>query len=406
MPTRISDLKLAFLNVDNRRMDHANDSQDQEPMLWDIFCRVIDNLGDAGVCWRLCSDLVARGHTTRLWIDEPSVLEWMYPGATQGKHRGIQVLDWAESANPEVLATLVPADVWVEGFGCEIAPEFIASHAQLSVARGTKPTKFPVWINLEYLSAEPYVVRTHGLPSLLSSGAAKGSIRHFFYPGFTPQTGGLIREKDLQDRLANFDKSAWLASHGIDCQSGPLLVSLFCYEPPALPRLLEHLANGPHAVQLLVTQGRAQSSVRAAIEHLNASLPSWNKHEALSISYLPYLSQRDFDHLLWSCDLNFVRGEDSLVRGLWAGRPLVWQIYPQSDDAHHGKLDAFLDMLGASESLRQFHRIWNDVIQFPGKLFDWQDLGLWRQTVIETRSRLLRMDDLGTQLIDFAKKKR
>jgi hypothetical protein len=35
--------------------------------------------------------------------------------------------------------------------------------------------------------------------------------------------------------------------------------------------------------------------------------------------------------LLWLCDLNFVRGEDSFVRAQWAARPLVWQIYPQQE---------------------------------------------------------------------------
>ena len=30
-------------------------------MLWDLFCRVIDNHGDLGVCWRLARDLAARG---------------------------------------------------------------------------------------------------------------------------------------------------------------------------------------------------------------------------------------------------------------------------------------------------------------------------------------------------------
>ena len=34
---------------------------------------------------------------------------------------------------------------------------------------------------------------------------------------------------------------------------------------------------------------------------------------------LPWLTQPDYDRLLWSADLNFVRGEDSLVRAIWAG---------------------------------------------------------------------------------------
>ena len=30
-------------------------------MQWDLFCRVIDNFGDIGVCWRLAADLAGRG---------------------------------------------------------------------------------------------------------------------------------------------------------------------------------------------------------------------------------------------------------------------------------------------------------------------------------------------------------
>ena len=66
--------------------------------------------------------------------------------------------------------------------------------------------------------------------------------------------------------------------------------------------------------------------------------------------------------MLWACDVNFVRGEDSLVRALWAGKPLVWHIYPQHDDAHDAKLEAFLDWLQAPASLRAFHRR----LEWPG----------------------------------------
>jgi hypothetical protein len=54
------------------------------------------------------------------------------------------------------------------------------------------------------------------------------------------------------------------------------------------------------------------------------------------------LSQEDYDRLLWSCDLNIVRGEDSWIRAHWAARPFIWQPYPQSEGAHRIKLEAFL----------------------------------------------------------------
>ena len=47
---------------------------------WDIFCKVIDNYGDMGVCWRLAADLASRAHRVRLWVDDLAALSWMAPG--------------------------------------------------------------------------------------------------------------------------------------------------------------------------------------------------------------------------------------------------------------------------------------------------------------------------------------
>ena len=46
---------------------------------WDIFCQVIDNYGDIGVCWRLAAELAARGVQVQLRIDNASALAWMAP---------------------------------------------------------------------------------------------------------------------------------------------------------------------------------------------------------------------------------------------------------------------------------------------------------------------------------------
>ena len=116
--------------------------------------------------------------------------------------------------------------------------------------------------------------------------------------------------------------------------------------------------------------------------------------------------QPAYDELLWACDLNFVRGEDSLVRALWAGQPLVWHIYPQDDGAHGPKLDAFLDWLQAPPSLRHFHRVWNGLA--PGKLpvVDAALLQNWGTCVRAARERLLAQNDLLTQLLGFCASKR
>ncbi|MES2945751.1 MAG: elongation factor P maturation arginine rhamnosyltransferase EarP [Pseudomonadota bacterium] len=391
---------------------------------WDIFCKVIDNFGDIGVSWRLAADLASRGQRVRLWVDDASALAWMCPEGAAG----VQLLEWTPALQQHDLASLEnsPCDVMLEAFGCDIAPEFIAVCIHHSVATGHKP----LWINLEYLSAEAYVARCHGLPSLLHSGPAAGWTRWFFYPGFNAQTGGLLRETDLASRQAAFDRTAWLASQGI-VLNGELVVSLFCYEPPALEQLLWQLmriGQQGQPVRLLVAAGRAQQAVKAALsdlaiektEHADYTSLSlkFKGHESLLISYLPLLTQHDFDHLLWASDINFVRGEDSVIRALWAGKPFVWQIYPQDDGAHSAKLDAFLDMLGAPDSLRVFHHQWNDCnwsrartesAEKPAEstlpaLGD--DLPAWTEAVLAARSGLMAQDDLSSSLLQFVNKNR
>ena len=359
---------------------------------WDIFCRVIDNYGDIGVCWRLAVDLASRGQTVRLWVDDASALAWMAPSGAPG----VEVRPWTQ---PLQLADMLPGDVLLEAFGCEVAPEFIAAWVDAARLGGQKPC----WINLEYLSAENFVERCHGLPSPVMAGPGRGLTKHFFYPGFTAATGGLLREPELWARQAAFEPARWLAQHGIPA-GAERRIALFCYEPPALRALLLALASGTEKTRLLVTAGRASAAVLAVIEQQNSSEPLWNRAGTLSISYLPTLTQMDFDHLLWACDLNFVRGEDSLVRALWAGKPLVWQIYPQSDGAHHAKLDAFLDLIKAPDALRALHSRWNDV---PGSGSDpLAPLALaeWQACIANARAAQYQLQDLTTQLLGFVAK--
>ena len=357
--------------------------------LWDIFCKVIDNFGDIGVCWRLATGLAECGERVRLWVDDPSALAWMAPAPVNG----IELRQWTTFIQTE---NLIPGDILLEAFGCEINPEFIAAYAMWACSRDLKP----IWINLEYLSAEGFAERNHRLPSPVTSGPGAGLTKHFFYPGFTPATGGLLRETDLSHRQTQFDRAKWLEQQGIE-YGQERLISLFCYEPAALSDLLGQLAKHPQRTRLIVTAGRALDAMKACIETKNRLQPLWNLHEQLLFSYLPRLTQLEYDHLLWACDLNFVRGEDSLVRALWANKPFVWHIYPQDDEAHHEKLDAFLKMLKAPASLLEFHHGWNAMKSVPLPEID---LPLWQQTVTLTRSELMKQVDLVTQLMGFVSK--
>lgn len=367
---------------------------------WDIFCKVIDNFGDVGVCWRLARDLASRGHAVRLWIDDASALAWMAPGGCER----VQVLPWTPALDLANAALAErPAEVLVEAFGCEVPDRFLAACAESD--------RRPVWINLEYLSAEPYVERSHALPSPVFTGPAADWTKWFFYPGFTAHTGGLLREPGVAERRAAFDSAGWLAGLGLANPARPpeKRILLFCYEPPALAALLRELAGhglGGEPVRLLVASGRPARAVRALVAGDGDTPPGGAG--LLSISYLPLLSQDDFDRVLWSCDLNFVRGEDSVVRAVWAGKPFVWQIYPQDDGVHTVKLDAFLDMLDAPPSLRNFHHRWNAAQAAP----DAAMAGLaallpdWSQAVQAARTRLEAGPDLVTRLLNFVRKNR
>lgn len=334
-------------------------------MLWDVFCRVIDNHGDLGVCWRLARDLAARGERARLWIDDASALAWMAPAWPDG----IEIRPW-----PEGDVDVQSGDVVIEAFGCDLPPAFVARMA------ARQPV--PRWINLEYLSAEDYVERSHGLASPQFTGPGAGLTKHFFYPGFSPRTGGLLREPGLLDRIAAFDGPAWLAERGWAARPDERVVSLFAYANAALPALLEALADRP--TLLLACPGPLQAQV--------ADRP------CLRTVALPYLSQDDFDRLLWASDLNFVRGEDSFVRAQWAGKPFVWQIYPQDDAAHHAKLEAFMDRAELPEAWRAVWRGWNGLAPLPAPL-----TGLAEATAHAPawRAQLAAQADLLSQLLGF-----
>ena len=352
-------------------------------MLWDIFCKVIDNHGDIGVCWRLSVQLAGRGERVRLWVDDASALRWMAPAG----HPAIQVLDWSSQ-----VGAAEPGAVVIEAFGCELELQFQAAIASAARVRGNQPC----WINLEYLTAEPFAARNHGLPSPVLAGPAAGLTKHFYYPGFTAKTGGLLREEDLLRRQGQFDRDGWLRGHDLH-PDGARLVSLFCYEPPGLDQMLSRFAAGPGPIHLLVTAGRAADGVRAAIENRNRGNSLWNSASLLRVDYLPHITQPDFDHLLWACDFNFVRGEDSLVRALWAGKNFVWHIYPQHDDAHRAKLSAFLDWAEAPPDCRAWHLAWNgftDALPAAG-------IDVSPAWVLKARQELLAQDDLVTQLVRF-----
>ena len=102
---------------------------------FDIFCRVVDNYGDAGVCWRLARQLVSEhGAAVTLWIDALASLARIAPGldahVPDQRCAGVRVRTLVTSP----LARFALADVVVEGFGCGLPDDYVAAMADASHA--------------------------------------------------------------------------------------------------------------------------------------------------------------------------------------------------------------------------------------------------------------------------------
>jgi uncharacterized repeat protein (TIGR03837 family) len=317
---------------------------------WDVFCKVVDNFGDIGVSWRLARQLTREhGIAARLWVDDLATFERLRPGLEPDvpvqTADGVEVRRWTTDAD---LDGCEPGDVVVEAFGSRTPDRFVEAMAR----RGRQP----VWINLEYLSAEAWVEDCHGLTS---PHPHLPIVKHFFFPGFTARTGGLLREADLEAR-----REAHMGA--LEPRTGHVTTaSLFGYGGPSVGSLLSAWADGGDAMLALVPESRLLPDVEAFFGVERIGPGDRLDRGALSLLVLPFQPQDRYDQLLWECDCNFVRGEDSFVRAQWARRPFVWQLYPQEGAAHWPKMHAFVDRYAAglaadvADAVREFWRLWN-----------------------------------------------
>jgi uncharacterized repeat protein (TIGR03837 family) len=326
-----------------------------------IFCRVVDNYGDIGICWRLARQLQSEhGVSVTLWVDDLQSFKRICPDidadAAQQTVAGVCVRHWRDQDGAFTPQDI--ADIVIEFFACDIPPAYIQAMAHC--------TPRPVWLNLEGLTAEEWVEGCHTLPSMHPQLPLT---KHFFFPGFTAKTGGLLREGALDDARRVFQadpaaQAAFMARFGVTAlEMLATKVSLFCYPQAPVADLLATWVDGADPVLCLVPEGVAPDAVSAFV----------GTHGALTVRVLPFMVQPDYDKLLWACDLNFVRGEDSFVRAQWAGKPFIWHIYHQDENLHHKKLRAFLDRYD-SPAVTAFALAWNGV--GTGAAPDWA--ALWQ----------------------------
>jgi uncharacterized repeat protein (TIGR03837 family) len=329
--------------------------------MWDLFCEVVDNYGDAGVSWRLARMLAnEHGLQVRLWIDEPEALSKLNPhidpAAALQYDAGIEIRKW--DATAERFDAVEPGEVVIEAFGCRLPESFVAR-----MATRAPP---PIWINLEYLTAEAWALGCH---TMASPHPRLPLIKYFFFPGFDLRSGGLLREAGLLDARGRFQADRvehyWQQLGMGPSTANALRVSLFCYDSPMIAALLDAWANADEAVSVLLPEGAALHAVCAFFGVSRAAPGERLQRGNLQLQVLPFVEQPAYDRLLWACDFNFVRGEDSFVRAQWAGRPLIWQAYVQDEQAHLRKLEAFLDLYcaelpaAAGAAVRDFMQYWN-----------------------------------------------
>lgn len=415
----------------------------------DVFCRVVDNFGDIGVTWRLVRQL-QREHnwSIRLWVDDLKSFQRLEARvdlyALQQVIEHIEIIHWGDPA-PD----LIPYPIVLCSFSCDLPATYLAQLHQ-------RPA---LWLNLEYLSAETWVEGCHGLPSLRGDGLSS----YFFFPGFNARTGGLLREGELLTRRDSWQKdpdgqlqmlerlgvsaqalSAWrlqskVSSHRSDIDSkrqsdvqdislppstreitlasqsdthrislspsvhsqAARLLTLFCYPHAPVAQLLEALCTEPRASVVLIPEGVAPELATGRL----------GPCKQVYVERIPFVSQPEYDQLLWMADLNFVRGEDSIVRAVWAGKPLIWQIYPQTEGTHLIKLEAWLKMSSLPTDIQDLMRNWNadtisaDLPNGFAQAVNAEAFAQWSSTALALSHSLVQDVDFAQALHDFCASK-
>lgn len=377
---------------------------------WDVFCKIVDNFGDIGVCWRLSQQL-ANEHqlNVRLFIDDFSIASHIIPNLDSRKLaqtiHGVEIHAWPTDH-------VVLPNVVIENFSCELPAVYTK---QISIHnKQCQPAQQVVWINLEYLSAEQWVEDCHTLPSIHPT---LGYTRHFFYPGFTNKTGGLLRESDLLKTRGYFQDTKIRHDFLNHCLGSSTLItdpskviSLFCYPQANIDQLIDGLANINQDTHLLLPFNSEIIAIQSVIEQYQLRIGHSQQIKHLTLHVLPFLSQSDYDQLLWACDLNFVRGEDSWIRAIWSGQPFIWQPYIQTENTHIKKLDAFLshylaDNPSESPIIQQAHHVWSNAVTEPNAQF-WENvltkLSNWQKHSQQYAKNMAKQADLCAQLVTFA----
>ena len=229
----------------------------------DIFCRVVDNFGDIGVTWRLARQLSSEfALQVRLIVDDLACFQKLAfdvdVNADSQCLDGITILHWHKNLHLE------PAQCVIEAFQCALPTSYINAMAAM--------TPSPVWLNLEYLSAEGWIGEHHLLPS---PHPKTGLNKFFFFPGFRANTGGLIREQSLLLQQQQFQlQLEGEIEHGHQHEHTrvdrpalenvrPLKIFMFGYENAALPALFKSITQSWSQIICTIPDGALARQAKA-----------------------------------------------------------------------------------------------------------------------------------------------
>lgn len=302
-----------------------------------VLCKVVDNFGDIGVCWRLARKLkrIAPSNEINLIVDDLDSFSKIC--GTVNPAVSLQVIDDIKiygSKSDEFCykefsgEKNVRLQVILECFQCG-RPDWLEKILFDDELNHTVQI-----IMIDYLSAEDYAESFHKLQSLTRRGKVK---KVNFMPGFTSKTGGLTIDENWNSLLPRNS-------------SGPVL--FFSYGRNWQP-VIKGIERGMKAVcgsnKIMVAQGIGKASF----------IKSWKKTDChtMELTELDYLNQNDWDEMMKNCSFLFIRGEESLSRACLSGIPFVWHAYPQSDEYQLVKVNALLGRMESFFTKSQFELI-------------------------------------------------
>lgn len=303
-----------------------------------VLCKVVDNFGDIGVVFRLCRALseLKKNLEIRLVVSNLDSFAKISKGIDSTKtfqeFRGWKVFDWNDNALCKKEFSKNPPEFILECFQCG-RPEWLeellfSPQFNLNVQI----------VNVEYLTAESWADDFH----LLKSGTRSAKIKKInFMPGFTKKTGGLILDKNFMRCLSEKKFALNLVKQNLykkilsEDFSDSFKILIFSY-----PKNFDFLASAIKEFSFLkkiivfVASGAGADSAKISLKKFKVNFVC-----------LPFMQQEVWDAFLSLMDFSFVRGEDSFSRCCLFGNPFIWNIYPQEEEFHIVKLNAFLQKI-------------------------------------------------------------